>query len=310
MPRIEPIHPESLIPDKVIQGATRGEIVHLEVLRRIILASPRSVTPEVVDILFGNLAARPVPPSLRLNLHFANVAFSALAPALCLSLFWNVTQNDQSMTPQVKDAVGRNLVEYGSVLCRWVRYCLRTGHPCLPTEELGDNSSKEEQDRYPAQARLLLHLLRLDATSSQALLSSNAFIELFLELWSGEYERYGGRIFRAMDLSTEAPCPIVLLAATVITNGLSREIFLQRFCSKRACDEFTSALVDRATWDRDDSRICSIAGLAKSLVILFRMTKILWYSNDGYRIRLRKSGFLANLCGGWGTVSFYSTEKN
>ncbi|KAJ3540102.1 hypothetical protein NMY22_g4444 [Coprinellus aureogranulatus] len=193
------------------------------------------------------------------------------------------------MKRPVKDAVIRNLVEFGSVMCRWVHFCLRSGHPCLPAEELGDKSLKTEQDRYPAQARLLLHLLDLDDSSYEALLSSDAFIQLFLELWSGEYARDGNRIIRAMDVSTNhVACPII----TLLTR-----------------DKFSQALVDRVA-SGVDSPNCKVAGFARCLLLLFKIARILWDSDMYYRDRLRRLGFLTYMCEAWNLLSPHFADKN
>lgn len=266
------------------------------------------MSAEVIDIIFQNLVARPVPAKTDLDRNHNLVVLGAMAPALCLSLFWTIFTNDNCMRPDVKAAVVRNHLECGSIFWRWTQFCLKSGHPCLPGDELGGGFPTTEQDRYPVQVRFLLRLLDMDVELSQALLSSDAFIVLFLQLWNGEYTRSGDRmIVPVMDVSTASPCPIVLMALKIVKSEPSGPIFFQRFSNKRFCRAFVRPLVDRVQWVQDSPN-SQISGITESLGKLFEIGEALWYFSALYRHHLRGMNFLGYFCAAWTGVSEVLSE--
>ncbi|TEB27132.1 hypothetical protein FA13DRAFT_1776560 [Coprinellus micaceus] len=304
MSRSKPIHPD------LLSMARRGDIAGIETIKLIILATPRSVTAEVVDVLFENMTMCPVPPLSDLKretLKMYKGTLTAIPPALCISLFWSIVTTKACMKPGVKTAVVANILEHDGAFCRWIQFSMRSGLPSLPGEELG-NSFGTNQKRFPLQAQLLIKLLALDESLCEALLSSDPFIDLFLELWCGEASRNENGIMRVIDLSTEHECPIISLAHTFVQTDASLEVFLSRCSGKTLRQEFLQCLLDRVIRGDTGSNIHTM-GWALSLLKLVELADRLWTSSSAYRQAFHKTLFLPHFCRAWRTVtSFFAQD--
>ena len=289
--------------------ARRGDIAGIEAMKLIILDTPRSVTPEVVDILFENMTTCPVPPLSDLkreSLKMYKGAFTAIPPALCISLFWSIVTTKVCMKPNVKTAIVGNVLEHGGVFCRWIQFSMRSGLPSLPGEELG-NSFATNQKRFVLQAQLLVKLLALDESCCEALLASEPFIDLFLELWAGESSRDENGIMRVIDLSAGRECPIISLAHTIVQTDSSLEVFLARYSGKTLRQEFLQCLLDRVIRGDTGSNRHPM-GWAFSLVQLVELSDKLWTSSSAYRQALHKTLFPLHFCHAWRTVTSCFTQ--
>ena len=320
MPTIKPISPRVCLvtwqsrihidahdKPQVLAMARQGNISAIGALRAAILDSPHSANEDAIDIIFRTLEARPVPDIAEISRNRAMAVLIVAGPALCLSMFWSILQ-DGNIKPAVRVAIVRNLLELSDIFLRWSYFCLDTGQPYLPGENI-PGSPREDELRYVDQARLLLRLLELDGACSEILLSSDAFMDLFLELWNAELDEDASRSNRIIDTSTHASCPIVSLGFKLVKGGeSSQHVFLRRCGTRRACTVFVKGLMDRLSW-KFDLRNSMISGLTETLVTLMSIASMLWATSPLYQRRLRQASFLHDFSACWNFISIDLVEQ-
>ncbi|KAJ3523512.1 hypothetical protein NMY22_g11410 [Coprinellus aureogranulatus] len=235
--------PSKPIPPQLLHMAGQGDVTSM---RRLgVLLEPRNSTPDILNVIFNCLTAHPVPlintPASRYILK--NVV--GARPGACLGALWSIVDSGGDMKPDVKEALIEHMFESGDCVFGWMRLCLQHEIHCVPDDRFKKKPASR-MDIYLFQARMLLILRSCDERYAGVMLASRAHLDLFLELWLAEDHRdQSGGVYRMLDTTSMFPCETIQLADKILSNEQSKELFLSHFDSRRRCDEFSIALVDR-----------------------------------------------------------------
>ncbi|KAJ3519367.1 hypothetical protein NMY22_g13237 [Coprinellus aureogranulatus] len=309
MPRSKPIPPEVPVTHltwqippmltllQVIHHSRLGDIDAIRRLERLLEA--RNTTSEIVEVVFGCLAAYPVPViSTQASRHILKTVVGA-RPSAYLRALWKIISFGTAELPDdVQTVMVQHLRQSGDTVFSWARLCLQNDLPCVPEDKEAHGSSARRH-AYLYQARMLQVLLRLDGgldgTYAKIMLSSPALVDLLLELWLAEErrDRTGTLVCRMVDVKAPLGCNIIDLANRVLSDE-HREVFLTRCNGLGKCTQFSQALVDRVVHGWDQSSI-PIMGWVRSLCDLTSISFRLCNAHRYFRRSLSQMGFLTIL---------------
>ncbi|TEB27152.1 hypothetical protein FA13DRAFT_1794971 [Coprinellus micaceus] len=217
MPRSKPI------PPQILQMVEQGDLPSLRHLERLI--SPGNVTEEILATIFKCLTSHPVPVASDWVNELVLKTRVGSRPSACLCVFWKIFDliSRQGGTSKLEPTLLKHLLESDDMLLE---------------------GYSPRANRYLTVAHHLLMLLKLDEDYRAVMLSSTAFINLFLELWLVEdrRDRSGKLIWRMVNSKDFFGCSIIDLADTILSDSTSQEFILKRCVTAQQCDLFSRAL--------------------------------------------------------------------
>lgn len=135
-----------------------------------------------------------------------------------------------------------HLVKAVDGICLWMGFLLYFGlsypNPPLPGEDF--------RNAYYTHCQLLFDMVETDTRLSNAILSSQTFIDLLLRCWM--VQGNGGEVFMKVDLDSDSACPIVNLMLLTTENDVGVDLLIHQILSRPRgfAVDFARALISRA----------------------------------------------------------------